>query len=232
MQNFLQGFDGAMDFVKSALGAFFASMNTFLGFFSNFWLGAALITALFAVMLAWNIMHGRREFSRLIKRPQVLAVCSMMIAINVILGYFTLPVSSYLRIGFGFITMPVITMLYGPLIGCAAGLLQDVVSFVLKPTGAYLFTLTLNVGIGGMIYGAMLYKKRVGFWRVFCTKMIVIFVVNIMLNSIALAPTVGSGLVGILPSRIIKNVLLLPIQSMVVYAILKTVELKSRLTAV
>lgn len=228
MQSIITGFDNAMEVTKGALSALFEPMKVFFDIFSNFWLGAALIIVVFLIFLISNIVRDGAAFSKLIKRPQTLAICSMMIAINVILGYFTLNFSSYLRIGFGFVTLPVVTMLFGPIAGCITGILQDVVSFILKPTGGYLFTLTLNVGISGMIYGVMLYKRKITFARVFITKLIIIVVVNIILNSIGLAPTVGSGLAGILPSRVVKNIILLPVQSVVVYAILKTVNARVR----
>ena len=75
-----------------------------------------------------------------------------------------------------------------------------------------------------MIYGMFLYKRRVTFLRVFLCKLTVILTVNIVLNSIALAPAAGSGIVGILPARVIKNLVLFPIQSVIVYEILKIIS--------
>lgn len=224
MQSNITGFDGVMNSFKECLSAAIQPIKGFLDFFSDFSMGSALIIAVFLILLTINIIRLGSGFSGMIKNPRTLAICAMMIAVNVILGYYTLDFSSYLRVSFGFITLPIVTMLFGPLVGCVSGILQDLVSFILRPTGGYLFTLTLNVGISGMIYGVMLYKKRITFWRIFITKLIIIVVVNIILNSIGLAPTVGSGLVGILPSRVIKNIILLPIQSVIVYAILKTVD--------
>ena len=72
-----------------------------------------------------------------------------------------------------------------------------------------------------MIYGIMLYNKPVTFARVFLTKLIIVVFSNIILNTVALAPTVGSGFAGIFPARLIKNILLLPVQAVIVYLILK-----------
>ncbi len=229
MQGFITGFDSSMDFVKAFLRSVLTPITTFCNTFSNIWVGAVFIIILFAILLALTARKYGKEFMLSIKRPQTLAVCAMLIALNVALGYFSIDVTAYLRIGFGFITLPVVTTLFGPLAGCVAGMLQDLVSFIIKPTGGYLFTLTLNVGISGMIYGLMLYKKKITFARILLTKLVIIIVVNIILNSIGLAPTVGSGLIGILPSRIIKNLLLLPIQSIIVYALLKVVKSRVKL---
>ena len=168
------------------------------------------------------------NFRPVLKRPQNVAICAMLIAINVILGYFSISFSSYLRVGFGFITAPVAAFLFCPFIGGAVALLSDIISFIIKPTGAFLFTYTLNTGIAGMIYGLFLYKKDLTFVRVFFCKLTVILAVNIILNSIALAPTAANGLVGIFPARLIKNIILLPIQSLVVFEVLK-IAVKGRI---
>ena len=144
-----------------------------------------------------------------------------MMAINIILSYYEIRFGAYLRIGFGFVTQPIVTAMFGPIPGCMTGMLQDILSFILHPTGAYIPAYTMCVGISGMIYGIMLYNKPVTFARVFLTKLIIVVFSNIILNTVALAPTVGSGFAGIFPARLIKNILLLPVQAVIVYLILK-----------
>lgn len=221
MQNLVSAFDGTMDVFKSFIRTGLESFGSFLSVFSNFNIGAAVIICVFIIMLTFSLLRNGVDFTNKIKRTRVLAICAMLIAINVILGYFSLNLTSYLRIGFGFITTPVAATLFGPIVGGIVALLSDIVSYILKPTGGFLFTYTLNTGIAGIIYGTMLFNKKPTFLRVFVTKLIVILFVNIILNSIALAPTVGSGLIGIMPARIVKNFLLLPIQTIIVYIVLK-----------
>ncbi len=228
MREFFANFDMAGDSLKATVKAMLTPMSSVFTIFSNFWVGAALITTVFLCILIFVLFKFRKDASKVLKNPRTMAICSMMIAINVILGYFTLNLSSYLRVGFGFVTLPVVAVFFGPIPALISGMLQDLISFILKPTGGYLFTLTLNVGISGMIYGLMLYKKKITFLRVFFTKLLIIVVVNIVLNSIGLSATVGSGLIGILPSRIIKNIILLPIQSIIVYLLLKAVKIKKK----
>ncbi len=223
MQSFMTGFDAAMDSVKAAISAVISPLNAVAAVFGNIFVGAVLITAVFAVFLLINIrLHGR-DFSGVIRQPKTTTVCAMMIAINVVLSFFVPVLSSYLKIEFGFVTLPIVSFLFGPLTGCVMGMVQDIVGLIVKPTGGLLLTLTLTDGITGMIYGMAFYKKPVTFFRVFLTQLIIVAAVNIVLNTIALAPTVASGLVGILPSRIIKNLLLLPIQSVIMYVLLKTI---------
>ena len=224
MQSIITGFDGAMESVKGFLSSLFETMTGFFEIFSNFWLGTVLIAVVFLCMLAICIRRYGAEFSSIIRKPKTLALCAMLIAVNVILGYYTIQLSAYVRIGFGFVTVPVVSMLFGPLVGCCMGIVQDLVAFIIKPTGGLLINLTLTAGITGIVYAKAFYKKHITFLRVLVAQLIIILVINIVLNSIALAPTVASGMVGILPSRIIKNILLLPVQTVLIYIILKTVQ--------
>ncbi len=225
-------FDLFLDGWKAALKTFLAPLHQTFSFLSNPWISLGLIGAVMGGLIAYCVLRGRGNLRGQMKDTRVLAVCAMMIALNIILGCFSIQFSAYLRVGFGFITQPVVAMLFGPLVCCLTGMVQDVVSYVLNPTGAYVPAYTLCVGISGIFHGLILYRKPVTLGRVLLDKLLVVLVGNILLNSIALAPTVGSGFIGILPSRILKNLLLLPIQTIVSYLILKFAQqrklLKSR----
>lgn len=224
MQNIITAFDGAMDFLKGLLRAAFVPMKSFLDNFANPWFGIALSTIVFLALFFVCIKREDNDFGEKIKNPRTIAICAMLIAINVVLESFAQDLTAYIRVSFAFVTLPVATVMFGPLVGCAVGILQDVAGFIVRPTGAWLVVLTIDAGIAGMISGLVLYKKKVTLLRVFIAELLIVLCVNIILNSAGLAPTVGSGLAGILPSRIIKNILLLPVQMVVVYAVLRMVR--------
>ncbi len=210
----------------NAVSGFIKPLNGFLSIFSNFWTGTVLILIIFLILVAVSVAKDGREFAMTIKKPQTLSVCAMLIAVNVVLGQFALPISDSVKIGFGFVTVPIASMLYGPLAGCTMGMIQDVVSLMIKPTGGLIIGLTLNAGIMGIVYAGFFYKKKIFFLKVLAAQIVVVCVINIILNSIALAPLTGNGMVGILPARLIKNIVMLPVQTMIMYLLLKTVDLK------
>ncbi len=224
MENFITSFDGAMENLKAVLRQLFVPIKSFLDVFTNPLFGALVSGLVFLILLYFSIRKTGNDFSEKIKSPKTVVVCSMLIAINVILELFAQDLTAFIRISFSFVTLPVVTMLFGPVTGCLVGMLQDIIGLIVRPTGAWLFVLTMNAGIAGMISGLILYKKNVSFARILLSEALIVLCVNILLNSMGLAPTVGSGLAGILPSRIIKNLLLLPLQVGVVYAILKVIK--------
>lgn len=221
MQNFVSVFDGTMDSIKGVIRMGLETVSSFLNVFSNFNIGATVIISVFIIMLALGILRNGSDFSKQIKQTKTLAICAMLIAAKVILNYFSIDFTSYLRIGFSFIVTPIAGSLFGPIIGGIVAIISDITAFIIKPTGGFLFTYTLSVGVGGILYGLMLYNKKPTVVRILIANTVVMLVVNIILNSIALAPTAGSGLIGIMPSRIIKNLLQLPIQTVITYIVLK-----------
>ena len=205
---------------KNILKDFFVPIKEWGDIFSNTWVSFGLIALVFLCMLVVCILRYGKEFHKTFQKPQTLAITAFLIAINIVLGYHTIRISDSLRIGFGFVTQPIVAMLFGPLVCCITGMMQDIISLLLQGGGAYIPAYTLSVGISGMFYGMLLYQKKPTVLRVILAELLTVFVGNIFLNSIALAPTVGSGFIGILPARIIKNILFFPIQSVLVYLIL------------
>lgn len=227
MQSIITAFDSAMDSLKAVFSAFIRPMAVFFDIFSDFWLGMALVAVVFMILLVFSVWRDGIEFAKVIRNPRTVAICAMMIAINAVLGFYTPVISNYLKIEFGFVTLPVVSMLFGPITGCLMGMVQDIVCLVVKPTGGLLIALTLTDGITGIIYAAAFYKKKITFVRVLLAQLVVVVIVNITLNSIALAPVAAGGLVAILPSRVIKNFIMLPVQAVIMYAILKMAQKKA-----
>ena len=226
MNKIIFNYDKTMDGIKATLKALLEPMKSFASVFSNFWVSVSVSIAVFLILLIICTLKNKSLFRAELKKTKTIVICAMMIAVNVVLEFFARDITNYIRISFAFVTLPIVSSLFGPIIGGTIGVLQDVAAYLAKPTGAFLINLSLNEGIAGMIFGLMLYNKKITLLRVFLSELIIIFFVNIILNSIALAPTVGSGLVGILPSRIIKNIILLPIQTILSYFILKFMKTK------
>lgn len=226
MQDFALRFDEMLNSLKAALRTFLEPAKPYLTIFADFRFGVVLTVLAFVVMMSICAAKDGRMYAGEVKKTRTVAMCSMLIAINVIAESLAQDLTAYIRVSFGFVTVPIAAMLFGPYAACMVGILQDVAGFLVRPTGAFILTLTMNEGITGMIMGILLYKKKVSVIRVLVAEIVVSVFVSVILNSVALAPTVGSGLVGILPSRIIKNIIMLPVQTAVVYAILKVIRLR------
>lgn len=147
-----------------------------------------------------------------------MVICGFMAALAVVLGYVaSIDIGPYIRIGFSGIPNRIVEFLFGPVIGCIFGGTLDVLKFVIKPTGPYFFGFTFDAMLAGIIYGSFLYKKPVKLWRIFTAELLAKVIVNCFFNTLWISILYGKGFLAILPARIIKNAIMLPIDTLIIY---------------
>lgn len=220
--NFINSADSFFGFLKNLISGFTANIEGCLNVLVN--CAAYIILASFLLLLAYNIFIGKSDSIKHINKLKTLVICGLLIALNCVLAIYSLDIGGYLKIGFGFVTIPAVSLMFGPITGCIVGMVQDIVSFIVRPTGAYLPMFTIIPGISGMIYGMFFYKKKITFGKVFLAKLIITVFVNILLNSIAMAPIMSKGIAYYLPARIVKNLVALPFETIILYYFLKAVR--------
>lgn len=152
-----------------------------------------------------------------------LVTMSMLCAVNVVTSWFSIPLSDTLKITFSFLTMSMIGYLYGPTCGIICGFVLDNVKFFIKPSGAYTPLFTIVEMSAGLLYGLLLYKKDVTLVRCFVTKFTVSLICNILLTPWFLDILYGKGFIYYASSRILKNLILWPIESILMYILLSRV---------
>ncbi len=150
-----------------------------------------------------------------LKSIRCLCVTAMLIALDIALKLFVdIQVSDSIKISFAFIAIASIGMLYGPTVGFFAGIITDLLGFVIKPTGAFDIRFTLIEALGALIYGLFLYNAANGKWlipRIIAAKATVVVVCNLWLTTWAIASVAGKGFLVMLPARVISNLAMLPI---------------------
>ena len=132
------------------------------------------------------------------KRLNVVVFCGMMCALAMVLNMVaSISVGPYIRIGF---------------------------SGLPNQEGAFFPGFTISAVLGGMIYGAFLYKKKVTVPRVFAAQLLVKVFVNILLNTLWLNMLYGKGFLALLPARVVSNAVMLPIDTAIMYIMLQAVD--------
>ena len=101
---------------------------------------------------------------------------------------------------------------------------DDIIKYILKPTGPFCPQLTLVTMLAGVMYGCMYYKKKLTLPRVLITKFIVMLVCNVFLNTLCLTVLYGQAFMVILPARALKNLIMWPIDSVIFFATAKALE--------
>ena len=163
-----------------------------------------------------------------LKNTRCLAVTALLIAINVTLDLLGLSIKlpPNLRIGFGFLCNASIGMLFGPVVGMMAGVCTDVLGYFAGnlSIGAYFPGYTLTAVVGGLIWGLWLYPRKVTVWRAIGAKACINLFCNIGLNTLWLTITGGKAMSVLLVTRVPKNLILLPIEVVLTFVVMKIVK--------
>ena len=149
-----------------------------------------------------------------------LAVMAMLLALAVVLGFYaTIQIGDFLRIGFAFIPNELTGMLFGPVAGGFMGSIADIAKYAVKPIGAFFPGFTISGLLAGLIYGVVLYKKPVSLKRIIVANTLVTVFVNLLLNTYWLTILYGNAFAVLLPARIIKEAILLPIDIVLFFTV-------------
>ena len=155
---------------------------------------------------------------------ETLTTAAMLMAVSVVLGYFTIEAGPYLKIGFGGVVNQFVYYLFGPVAGAVYGGVLDLVKYVVKPTGAFFPGFTLNAMLGGVLYGTILYRKPLTFRRALWADLVVALICNIFLNTLWLSMMSGKAMMVLLPMRVLKNLIKWPVDAALFYLIAKRME--------
>lgn len=161
---------------------------------------------------------------RELKKVKTITTVAMFSALSIILGAFTVPVGNFLKIGFSSLTTVGIGFLFGPIVGGIFGAVTDVVKYMIKPTGPFFPGFTIGAVIAGCIYGSLLYKKPVSIKRILVAEIAVSIICNMLLGTLWLNMLYGKAFMAIFPMRAVKNIVLLPVNTFMTYALLRLME--------
>ncbi len=144
---------------------------------------------------------------------------SMFIALEVILTRFLSIQTPIVRIGFTFLPIAISAIMFGPVYSGIAASLADIIGMMLFPTGGSFFPgFTLTAFLTGYIYGVFLYKKTISLTQISLAVIFSTVVVTLVLDTLWLWMLTGQGILVVLPARIIKCVIMIPIQIIMIQA--------------
>ena len=158
---------------------------------------------------------------RQLASPKNLALCGVMGALSMVLGIVaSIQIGPYIKIGFAGLRNRILDCLVGVAIGCIFGGTMDILKFIAKPDGPFFFGFTFDAMLAGVLYGSILYKKPVTIPRVFVAELAAKVIVNCGFNTLWISVLYGKGFLAILPMRLLKNAIMLPIDTIITFAML------------
>lgn len=158
------------------------------------------------------------------KRVTSITVAAMMMALNTLLGYFKIIlIPKILTISFASLAVASCAMVCGPLLSACMAAVADVIKYVVRPDGPFFIGFTVNEFLTGFIYGLFFYKcTKVSLGRCICARLIIVLLINLFLTPLWLYVMYGNAFWAMVSARLLKNVLMFPIDAALLYLVLTT----------
>ena len=150
---------------------------------------------------------------------ETVVITGFMIALSVVLSKLVSINISFLRIGFGFLPIAVLAILYGPAVAAIGYGVADLLGAWLFPTGTFFPGFTVSAVLTGLIFGFVLYNKEVTIKRALIASALVCLVVNLLLNTFWLTFILGKGFTVLLASRAVKEIVAIPVMALLIVAV-------------
>ncbi len=170
-------------------------------------------------MALHRLSDDLRASARELKRVRSLAVAGMLMALQILLGILTIPISSSVQITFDYLPLCVAGMLLGPVPSMLTAALADVIAFLIRPTGAFNPGFSVSAALSGLIYGLFFYRRDAQLWRTLTARLLTVILCNVCLNTLWLILMYGPGAWAWIPGRILKNAVEYPVSIILLTAL-------------
>jgi ECF transporter S component (folate family) len=151
---------------------------------------------------------------------------ALLVALQIVLTRFLSISTPILRISLGFVPIAIAGMLFGPLSGGLVAATADFLGAILFPIGAYFPGFTLTAFLTGVVYGLFLFQREKSWLRIISSVLVIALVLNLGMNTFWIMVITGKGYLALLPARLMQNIIMIPLQAIVVKA-LSTKEVRS-----
>ncbi len=161
------------------------------------------------------------------KRVRTLVFMALFISMDVVLtrmlGITTWIATSMVRISFGFIPIAFSGIMFGPVLAGVTAALSDTIGIMLFPssTGPYFPGFTVSAFLCGVIYGLLLHKKQITFFRVLFTVLLIRLFVDVGLNTVWLTIMLKTSWKALIGIRLIVSAIMLPVQTVMIFTLWK-----------
>jgi hypothetical protein len=143
-------------------------------------------------------------------RCQVFA--ALMMAAAIVLSALSVPVADNLYLTVGFLARALMALVCGPLTALVCGCAEDLLGFLIHPSGPFFPGYTLSTMLGVFVYALCFYRTKITLPRIIAAKTITNYFVNVALGSCWSAILYGKGYLYYMTASLIKNTLYLPVQ--------------------
>ena len=157
--------------------------------------------------------QARRDMASL----KLLVFAALMMAMAWAMGLIPSIPIAHTKLSFGFLARALCALVGGPVLGLAFGFAEDLLGFILHPTGEFFFGYTLSTMAGMLVYALCFYRARITVWRLVLANALVNILVNAFMGSLwSLMIRKGTYWGWFIPS-LGKNLFTIPVKVVLLY---------------
>jgi len=169
------------------------------------------ITSLLFCVVQSTTIRERSFFMRKKSATSQLVMMAFLIALEIILTRFCSINTPILRIGFGFLPVAMMGIMYGPLWAALGYAVGDILGMIIFPSGMFFPGFTVTALLTGLVFGFFLHGRQITWKTVLPASLVIILGLNLVLDTIWLSIMMGDAFIALLPTRIFKCAVMLPI---------------------
>ena len=158
-----------------------------------------------------------RDAAGELKNTKMLVIAALLVALRVALKSLAIPVAADLKINIAFFVNALGAAIFGPVVAAVAAAVSDTLGCILFPQGAYFFPFIFIEIAGSVIFALYFYRAKITTTRVILSRFCIDFFVNIVLNTPIMVlyyhVMLGKSYNILHWPRIIKNLVLFPLES-------------------
>ena len=169
------------------------------------------------------------EANLAMKCLKLLVFAALMIAVTRALSLIPGIPIWHTKLTWGFLARSVCALVCGPVLGLVFGFVEDILGFILQPTGDFFPGYTLTTMLGVLTYALFLYRAPLRIWRIFCAKLLT-NVQNVVLGALWMAILNSNGRFSLetwyasASLSAAKNLIMLPVQTVLLVVLLRALQ--------
>jgi len=146
-----------------------------------------------------------------------LVFAALMVAMARVLALIPSIPIAHTKLSFSFPARAMCALVCGPVAGMVYGFVEDILGFILQPTGEFFFGYTISTMAGMLVYALCFYRRRVTVVRIVVANVLVNIMVNAVMGSLWTMMIRGGGYWGWFTVSLSKNLLTIIPKSVVLY---------------
>ena len=159
------------------------------------------------------------------RKNKKIILAAILLALLIILSRFFIISTPIMKISFTFVAIALCATWLGPKWTVLITVVEDLIGATLFPSGSFFIGYTISAGLTGLIYGLLLYKKEADSLtnKQYTIRVIiaVLLVTHTGLNTLWTSIITGKAFMVLLLPRITKQLIMIPIQIIVILFIEK-----------